>query len=134
MDKEIDQKRFPEWITLKEKLHNVNRLPDIKDGEIWWCAMSENVGVEINGKNREFSRPVLVFKKLSRHGFMGIPLTSQKHIGTWYVSFVFQDKEETAVLAQARVISVSRLYKRMGAIADPDFDLARKSFRKLYLK
>lgn len=134
MNKEIDQKRFPEWITLKEKLHNVNRLPDIKDGEIWWCAMGENVGVEINGKNREFSRPVLVFKKLSRYGFMGIPLTSQKHIGTWYISFVFQDKEETAVLAQAKVISVSRLYKRMGAIADPDFDLVRKSFKKLYLK
>lgn len=134
MNKEIGQKRFPEWITLKEKLHNVNRLPDIKDGEIWWCAMGENVGVEINGKNREFSRPVLVFKKLSRYGFMGIPLTSQKHIGTWYISFVFQDKEETAVLAQAKVISVSRLYKRMGAIADPDFDLVRKSFKKLYLK
>ena len=32
-------------------MHNTGRLPAIKEGEIWWCAMGENIGVEINGKN-----------------------------------------------------------------------------------
>lgn len=76
--------------------------------------MGENIGVEINGKCERFSRPVLIFKKLSRFGFMGVPLTSQEHEGEWYVSFVFRDKKQFATLAQARVMSVSRLYEKNG--------------------
>ncbi len=128
-----DEKHFSEWMELKENLHGIGRLPAIKEGEIWWCAMGENVGVEINGKNEVFSRPVLVFKKLSRYGFMGIPLTSQPHEGDWYVSFVFRDKTSVAALAQARVLSVSRLFKRMGTIPNSDLELVREGFSKLYL-
>lgn len=95
--------------------------------------MGENVGVEINGKHEVFSRPVLVFKKLSRYGFMGIPLTSQPHEGSWYVSFVFKDKTEVAALAQARVMSVARLYKMMGTLPDSDFQTIKQGFAKLYL-
>lgn len=95
--------------------------------------MGENIGVEINGKNEVFSRPVLIFKRLSRYGFMGIPLTSQSHIGSWYVPFVFKDRLEVAVLAQARVMSVARLYKRIGTIPDSDFEMIQQGFAKLYL-
>ena len=130
---ETPEKRFSEWIEQKEKLHNAGRLPKVKQGEIWWCSLGENVGVEINGKSAIFTRPVLIFKKLSRFGFMGIPLTSQKHEGTWYVPFVFQDKTSVAVLSQARVMSVSRLIERMGTVADPDFELIESGFAKLYL-
>ncbi len=54
-----------------------------------WCGFGENVGIEINGKNDLFSRPVLVFKKFSQYGFLGIPLTSQPHEGTRYVFLDF---------------------------------------------
>ena len=127
------KKRFPEWSLLKEKLHSVNRVPVIREGEIWWVAIGENVGVEINGKNSVFSRPILVFKKLSRHAFMGIPLTSQFHEGSWYVSFTFQSKKEYAVLAQARVVSVSRLYTKIGEVSDTDYALVLDGFKKLYI-
>lgn len=76
---------------------------------------------------------VLVFKKLSRYGFMGIPLTPQEHNGSWYISFIFQNKKQTAALAQARVISVARLYKRMGTLPNSDFKLVKAGFGKLYL-
>lgn len=127
-----NEKRFDEWMGLKSNLHNVGRVPAIKECEVWWCALGENVGVEINGKNGVFSRPVLVLKKLSRYGFMGIPLTSQIHEGGWYVPFVFRDKTSVAVLSQARVVSVSRLYDRMGTLPDTDFVLVKEGFRKLY--
>lgn len=65
-----------------------------------WCGFGENVGIEINGKNDLFSRPVLVFKKFSQYGFLGIPLTSQPHEGTRYVHFRFHGKEQVAVLVQ----------------------------------
>lgn len=133
--KKIEQgeKYFDEWNEIKKIRHESGRCPVIKEGEIWWCAMGENVGVEINGKHESFSRPVLVLKKLSRFGFMGIPLTSQEHEGDWYVSFIFRDKKQTAALAQARVMSVSRLYKRMGTIPDSDLKNVRTGFGVLYL-
>ena len=37
-------KKFLEWIGLKEKLHKAgNKAPLFKEGEIWWCAIGENV-------------------------------------------------------------------------------------------
>ena len=81
MGAKVEEKHFDEWMVLKRNLHNMNRLRLVHEGEIWWCAMGENVGIEINGKHEVYSRPVLVFKKLSRFGFMGIPLTSQSHTG-----------------------------------------------------
>ena len=107
MDKK-EEKDFDGWIRLKKKLHFCGSLPRIKEGDIWWCSCGENVGVEINGKNELFSRPVLVYKKLSRFGFVGIPLTSQVKYGSWYVEFDFKGKRQTAVLAQIRTFSVSR--------------------------
>lgn len=125
-----------DWNIIKEDFHSQSekKLRLVRQGEIWWAGVGENVGVEINGKSEYFSRPVLVLKKLSRYGFMGIPLTSQKHTGSWYTSFVFQDREETAVLSQARVYSTSRLYGRIGQVPDTDLELVRKGFLNLYSK
>ena len=64
---------------------------------------------------------------------MGIPLTSQFHEGNWYVSFTFQGKKEYAVLAQARVVSVSRLYTKIGEVSDTDYALVLDGFKKLYI-
>jgi len=42
-------KKFLEWIGLKEKLHNHEHIPPLfREGEIWWCYMGENIGVEVN--------------------------------------------------------------------------------------
>ena len=118
----MEEKHFQEWIELKEKLHFSGSLPRIKEGDIWWCSCGENVGVEINGKNKLFSRPVFIYKKLSRHGFIGIPLTSQKKEGSWYVEFDFQNKQQTAVLSQIRTFSVARLSSRMGELDNSDIE------------
>jgi hypothetical protein len=76
---------------------------------------------------------VLVFKKLSQLGFMGIPLTSQKHNGSWYVGFRFQNKSVCAVLSQAKVFSAARLYNRLGQIAEDDMERVRRGFQKLFV-
>lgn len=123
-----------DWNVIKEDFHNTpeKKLQLVRQGEIWWVGIGENVGVEINGKSEYFSRPVLVLKKLSRYGFMGVPLTSQRHTGSWYISFEFQDKIETAVLSQARVYSITRLYKRIGQAPASDLEKVRKGFIDLY--
>ncbi len=127
-----DERDFDDWIKVKKGIHFADVKRSIKDGEIWWCALGKNVGVEINGKSETFARPILVYKKLSKYGFMGVPLSSQKHVGSWYVSFPFKGKMEYANLAQARVISTARLYKKMGEADRSDMQVVRDRFYGLY--
>lgn len=127
-----NDKHFQEWIIVKTVLHDKGVIRSVKEGEVYWCAVGENVGVEINGKSETFARPVVILKKLSRYGFMGIPLTSQYHEGSWYVVFKFKEKTEYAILAQARVFSVSRLYKKIGALPDSDLEAIKSGFNRLY--
>ena len=130
----MHNKHFWQWHKVKVKLHFVGRVPHVNEGEIWWYGCGENVGIEINGKHEVFSRPVLIFKKLSRFSFMGIPLTSRIREGSWYSNFTFRDKRECAVLCQARVYSVARLYDKMGRVSESDLELVRQAFANLYCK
>ena len=125
-------KRFDEWNDVKIVKHYENIPHSTKEGEVWWCAIGENIGIEINGKSETFSRPVLVMKKLSKQGFLGVPLTSKPHDGNWYAAFKFKDKMQYAALCQIRVFSVSRLYKKMGTIPCSDLQFVRDGFHKLY--
>ena len=36
----------------------------------------ENIGYEIDGKSREFTRPVIVLKKYNQYSFLAAPLTT----------------------------------------------------------
>lgn len=116
-----DEKDFDGWMRVKEKLHNARAIRSIHIGDIWWYAAGENVQTEINGKNKAFSRPVMIIKKFGKYSFWGVPLTSQEHEGSWYVKFIFRGKSQIAVLHQLRNIDVARLYNRIGRV--PDFDL-----------
>lgn len=128
----MEGKRFEEWIEVKSDLHKIAIVRRIREGEIWWCALGENVGVEINGKSKTFARPVLILRKLGKYSFMGIPLTSKAHEGSWYAMFYFRNTAQYAALAQARVVSVSRLYKKIGEADRQDIFLVRDKFRQLY--
>ncbi|MBQ3293161.1 type II toxin-antitoxin system PemK/MazF family toxin [Candidatus Saccharibacteria bacterium] len=122
---------FSEWMVVKDKLHKGGAVTKFSEGQIWWAALGKNVGVEINGKHDDYSRPVVIFKKLSHLCFLAIPLTSQPHTGTWYAEFNFRGKQEYAILSQIRMMSVSRLYNRMGKLSNGDFKKIKAGFRKL---
>lgn len=128
-------KRFDEWIALKKKLHEAasKKVPLFKEGEIWWCSIGDNVGNEINGKSKYFTRPVIIFKRFSRDCFFSLPLTSQPKTGTWFVQISFQHKIQTIVLNQGRTFSVGRLNTLMGQCDDEDFKKIKTGFGRLYL-
>jgi len=128
----MEEKLFDEWNALKQKRHFSGEFHLFNEGEIWWASVGENIGVEINGKSDRFSRPVLILKKLSGAGFMAIPLTSQAKSGSWYVKFSFRGKDSFAALSQARVMSVSRLYNRIGRADEEDVRRIKEGFRALY--
>lgn len=125
-------KHFYKWIDVKKTIHNKGKIPSVKEGEVWWGGIGENVGIEINGKSTRFSRPILIMRKLSREGFMGVPLTSQPKNGAWYAGIEFLGAKQYAAICQARVFSVNRLYDKMGTLPDSDLSKVKEGFRKLY--
>lgn len=129
-----NQKDFRSWLKIKEDVHYRKSLRSIREGEIWWCKIGENVGSEICGKGKDFLRPVLIITKLSKYNFIGVPLTSREHRGSWYVPFVFRNKKEYAVVAQVENTSVYRLHYRMGQVWRDDLEKVVEGLVKLLLK
>ena len=128
-------KRFPQWIGLKEQLHNIGHKPPlVSQGDIWWASIGENVGSEVNGKSKLFSRPVIIFKKLAHGFYFVIPTTTQIRGGSWYVKFRQQERDMVACLHQARAIDYRRLSSKLGTLDDEDLGRIKKGFSSLYLK
>lgn len=127
-------KKFLEWIRLKEKLHNnVSKPPLFREGEIWWCSIGENIGSEINGKSNLFSRPVLIFKKLSSNTFLGIPTSSQSKDGTWYIKVTLRNTVNVIILSQLRVFDYKRLSTKLGQLDARDYKQVKIGFKRLFL-
>ena len=125
------EKDYTGWMSIKSSLNRSGKVTNFSEGQIWWAAIGKNIGVEIDGKHDDYSRPVVIFKKLSRLCFFAIPLTSQPHTGSWYVDFVFKGKQQYAVLSQIRIMSVSRLYNRMGKLSAGDYKKIKTGFKKI---
>ena len=128
---EIGEKDFNGWMKVKEDVHRQGIVHNFKNGEIWWSSIGENVGTEICGKGKTFSRPVIVFRKLDRYSFWAIPLTSKPHKGSWYISFKFNNRDEIAVVSQIEYMSVFRLNRKMGQLSNMDYQKVHAGFRKL---
>ncbi len=126
-------KNFLEWMGVKERLeHRSEKNLYFKEGEVWWVAIGENIGVEVSGKGTGFSRPMLVYKKLSQESFLGIPLTTHIKQGSWYISFAFAESIACANLAQIRVVSAARLYTKLGDATTENFAKVKSGFLRLY--
>ena len=127
-------KRFLEWVGLKEKLHHQDHRPPLfKEGEIWWCHMGENVGIEMNGKGERFTRPILIFKKYDKYSFLGLPLTTKIKTGTWYSLVRFGERDQVVVLAQGRVFDYRRLKEKIGELEEGEFEKVGGDYTKLHL-
>lgn len=125
-------KKYKEWFHLKKKLHQVQAKPPyFNESDIWWCSIGENIGVEINGKSNLFSRPILILKKLSRESFLGLPLTSQKRVGSWYISITVGGQLSYVLLHQIRIISTKRLSSKMSTLDEQDFTKVKSGFISL---
>ena len=126
-------KRFLGWIAVKEKLHNTKAEPPlVKERDLWWISFGENVGSEINGKSKLFSRPALILKKLSHSFFLVAPTTTQRREGSWYVNIKHAERDMFVCLHQIRAIDYRRLSSRLGQIDSDDFDKIKAAFLKLY--
>jgi mRNA interferase MazF len=103
-------KDFIHWIQYKILLQDSPKNIVFKEKQIWWCSLGVNIGVETDGKNDKFNRPVLVFKKFNHSQFWGIPLTSQiKEENSLYYKINLKGKVNYLCLSQMRVMDSKRL-------------------------
>ena len=106
-------KTYKEWHKLKFWINVKHPRPNhFKAGEVWWCTIGENIGYEVDGKNEEYVRLVLIIKKYSDNMFFGVPLTSKQKEPKPYYYIMPQDINLGMILfSQGRSFDAARLVK-----------------------
>lgn len=121
------EKDFIDWHLLKEQLHDQHTAPTFQEREIWWCSIGLNLGVEQDGKDKPFHRPVLVVRKFNRRLFWGIPLTSKLKTFPFYFPICFKAQHEKeaherrVILSQMRAYDSKRLTRFMARLGKEQF-------------
>jgi mRNA interferase MazF len=121
-----------DWWRMTVIIGEKQTAPTFKEGEIWWCSIGMNIGREVFGKGKEFTRPVIVYKKINKDSFLGIPLTTQLKNGSWYVSISYCGVESRAILSQVRVFDGRRLVKKIGTLSRDNFYHIKERFLGFY--
>lgn len=125
-------KRFEEWNKRKIETNNNQTIKSFQEREIWFIKIGENIGFEQDGSGKDFLRPVIIYKKFSKHVFLGIPLTkSKKKENKFYSSFTFHKETSTAILSQIRLFDTKRLQYLLGKMSQGDFAKVKEKLTKL---
>jgi mRNA-degrading endonuclease toxin of MazEF toxin-antitoxin module len=128
-------KRLDEWSIFKSKIEKRRHNPPFfKEGEVWWCHIGENIGIESSGKHEEFTRPVFIFKKYDKYSFLGLPLTTKQKVGSWYVPLTFNGISQTVVLAQGKTMDHRRLKEKISELDSDDHKKIVNAYRNLHIK
>ena len=121
-----------QWTIEKQKLDEEPH-PDFYfyEREIWWAALGQNVGQEMDGKSKRFTRPALIYKKYSARKCLILPLTTTRKEG-WidHLSVVVGDHPGSVVLNQSRTISSKRLLDKIGRLDPSEFNKVKAAFIK----
>ena len=134
------KKDFDVWNTQKKILDTENRAAYAHPREVWWCALGVNVGAEIDGKNENFERPVLVVRVYNKQTMLVLPITSKEKSDAFHCKIQIQTKNSKTgeeytkpvwiKLTQARVISNNRLLRKVDTVHQEEFDNVVEVFRK----
>lgn len=102
--------------------------------EVWWCKLGINIGFEQDGKNSQFSRPVVILKTYSINAALVVPLTSKDKKGTYYFDLgKIGGRDAKAVLSQIRFIDKRRLMKKLDVVNKETFEKLRSAIIQINL-
>jgi len=102
-----------------------------KERQVWWASVGQNIGVESNGKNENFERPVIILKRFNKYSFLGISLSSKIKIGSYYLKLKdIKGKSSIVNLSQVRIMSSKRLIREIEEVSKPDFKLIKEAIKK----
>ncbi len=116
-------KKFDQWNKKKKNIDEKELDFDFfyHEREIWWAGIGLNIGIESNGKHRDFERPVLIVRKFNKNQFYGLPLTSVKKTGKFYLKIIFKNKDAWVNFSQLRVFDTKRLLRKIDTLSEKQF-------------
>jgi mRNA interferase MazF len=119
----------------KQKELNMRKPPPpfVSERDVWWTAIGTNVGSEINGKDKDFMRPVLILKKLRADFYIVLPITSKPHYGPWYVKSSLKGRDQFICLHQVQAMDFRRLDSKMGQMSEHQFEKVKEAFSLLFI-
>lgn len=126
-------KDFDDWNNKKIKIDSYSKFKHPKEKEIWWCRIGLNVGSEVFGKGKEYTRPVLIVNAEGSESFIGIPLTS--NIKNKKYACILETKDKilhTALVYQVRSFDKRRLKKKIYDLDDIEYSKVQKYFQSLW--
>lgn len=127
---------FDNWNEVKKQSNTNERKLSIKAREIFWMKLGQNIGSEEYGKGKDFTRPVLIVRKLTHDLFIGIPTTSNTKNNDYFhpITYTLKSNEirkSSAMILQIRVFSIKRLLNRLGMIDKKQFNKIIEKSKKL---
>ena len=132
-------KNFDEWNELKKQFEGGQREVFGYPREVWWCSLGVNIGAEIDGKNENFERPVIVMRVYNKETMLVLPTTGRARADKFHLPIEVDGKNTTTgevykrtvyvKLTQARVISNKRLLRKVDVIGETDFKKIQDAFR-----
>ena len=123
-------KDFDNWNKKKKEIETVeigNFFP--KEREVWWSTLGINLGVETDGKNEDFKRPVLILKTFNTEMVWVLPLTSQGKNNKFYYETEWNGQKSYIMTSQIRTISSKRLSRRIRLIPEKEFEDIRRTVK-----
>lgn len=124
MDKDFDQ-----WNLLKKILNSSKRRFFVHPREVWWTSLGLNIGAEIDGKNKNFERPVLILKVYNKDTLLVLPLTQKIKTDRFHQKIMIGQKYSWVKLSQGRVLSTKRLIRKIGLINKDTYLIVLKAWK-----
>ena len=126
------EKDFDRWNEKKKHLNKPREPVYLRDGEVWWVHLGLNVGFEIDGKDDNFARPVIVLRKYNKYSFLALPLTTSPKSNRWKLHIgQISGKQAWAVLSQLRNIDSRRLYQKVATVSAEQLGQIKKEARRM---
>ena len=114
-------KDFNAWNIEKQYVNGTEKTFYFLEREVWWCALGVNIGVEIDGKNGKFERPVLVLKYINKEMVLIAPLTTKGLPDKNHVKIDINNTISFVKISQIRVVSSKRLLRKISTLSEEQF-------------
>ncbi len=130
------EKDFDAWNKVKKEVNAYELQWDFfcHQREVWWCSIGLNVDVEVDGKQINFERPVLILQKFNKEMFWGVPLTSKPRSGKFYQKIIHDKGAAWAMLTHTKTFSSKRLLRKIGMVSEEDFSKIQKRMCELVIQ
>ncbi|MCB9805831.1 type II toxin-antitoxin system PemK/MazF family toxin [Candidatus Nomurabacteria bacterium] len=125
-------KDFDLWNKIKKEINEHQDKPFIRKREIRWAVLGVNVGSEIDGKDKSFTRPVVIIDTIGKTTALVVPITSKHKEIPGRFEFKWKDNINSICVNQMKVISTKRILDRKGKISENKLKDIKEKIKDFY--